>query len=159
MKNNAKTTNYFSAKLPIAIIIACFGVTLLGLAGGILCVWRIIQFGTRTPWDMVKYVVLLPVCAFCIVASLSIIFHSGYTITDTQLTQTFGLFRERFSVSEIRSALLNSQRDKLTLYTQQNQTVAVLIAPSENERFTRALMDANPNIEYGFTLADNTDEK
>ena len=158
MKKDKKTTVYFNIKLPVGILLACIGVAALGLAGCVLSIWRLINFGAGTPWDIVKYAVLIPVCVFCIVIALSVVFYSKYTITNAWLVQTFGLFHERFIIKEIRSVLLNSETHKLTVYTE-TQTIAVFITPNENERFVRALTNINPDIEYGFTLADKPDEQ
>ena len=151
-RNNKK--EYFSAKLPVAVIIACIIVALLGGTGLVLSLYRLFAFKIRSNFDVVKDVILLPVCAFCIGAPVAIIARSGYTVTEKYLYQHFGFFRTRYEISEFNSMLLQTDSGKLTIYFH-NQAVAVLIASDKNEAFTRAILAVNPNIEYGFTLTDN----
>ena len=151
-KTNTKKT-YFSARLPVWITLACIVVALLGVATIAVCIWRIVRFGAYKPWDVVKYVFLFPVGAFCVVAGLSVVFRSGYTITQTHFLQTFGLFCIKTPLSEIQSLLLNNDENKLTVYANE-QTSVLRISPDDNEKFARALLAVNPDIEYGFTLAD-----
>lgn len=137
---------------------ACIVVALLGVSTIAVCIWRIVRFGAYKPWDVIKYVFLFPIGAFCVVASLSVVFRSGYTITQTHFLQTFGLFRIKIPLSEIKSLLLNTDENKLTVYA--NEQASVLrIAPDYNEKFARAVLAVNPDIEYGFTLADKPQDK
>ena len=153
MKNNSSTTVYFSAKLPVLIIIACVSVAVLGLASIILCLWRILSFGAHTPWEIIKYAFLFPISAFCIFAALSVAFHSEYITTKTQLIQTFGLFRARIDIKDITSIVLNNENNALTIYAG-TQTATLLLYANDNERFTRTLLNANENIQYSFILTD-----
>lgn len=157
MKNANRKKEYFSARIPVWITVACAVVALLGVATVAVCVWRIVRFNAYKPWDVIKYVFLFPVGAFCMITALSVVFRSGYTITQNHLLQTFGLFRVKIPVAEIKSLLLNSDENKLTVYANE-QTIAVLIAGDNNEKFARALLKVNPDIDYGFTLANKPEE-
>ena len=158
MKNKREKHTYIPAKFPALIIIACFTVVALGIVGATLSIWRIVHFGARTPLDIIKYVAIFPICAFCIAVPLSIVLCSGYTISPTTLTQTFGVFRTKLPVADISSILLNSDEGKLIVYAN-GQTITPLIALDNNEKLTRALMNANPDIEYGFTLTEKPEDK
>lgn len=157
---NTKQTKkeYFSAHLPVWIIVACVAVALFGATAIVLSVWRLVSFEVRQPFDVVKDVVLLPIGLFCIATPLAIIFRSGYTVKNGILMQSFGFFRTKYEIKEISSLLLNSQEHKLTVYFEKN-AVSILITPDKNEAFTRALIAQNPDIDYGFTLAENPPEE
>lgn len=157
MDKHTKKKEYFSAKLPLAIIIACIAVALLGGIGLTLSVWRLCAFKIRPVFDVVQDVVLLPVCAFCIGAPVSIIARSGYTITEKYLIQCFGLFHTRYEIREFSSMLLQSDSGKLTVYLG-SQAISILIAPDKNDAFTRAVVAVKPDIDYGFTLTENPPE-
>ena len=150
MKNNTNTTVYFTAKLPVFIIAACVSVAVLGVASIILCLWRLISFGAHTPWEIIKYVFLFPISAFCIVAALTVALHSRYKLTKTQLIQTFGLFRARIDIKDIDSIVVNNTTNALSIGTG-TQFSTLLLYPNDNERFVRALLNENPHIEYAFT--------
>lgn len=157
MDKHIKKKEYFSAKLPLAIIIACLAVALLGGAGFTLSLCRLLAFKIRPLFDVVKDVVLLPVCGFCIGASVSIIVRSGYTVTEQYLIQNFGFFRTRYAIKEFTSMLLQSDSGKLSVFLG-NQAISVLIAPDKNEAFSRAVIAVKPDIDYGFTLTENPPE-
>ncbi len=154
MKTNSKNNVYFPARLPVTIVIACIGVMLLGLGGMALSVWRLIAFPVRDVWDTVKDILILPIGGFCAVTPLTVVLRSGYTITDKRLTQRFGIFRTQYDIRDISSMVLNSESKKLTVYFQ-GQAIVPMIAPDTNEAFSRAILTVKPDIDYGFTLADN----
>ena len=149
-----KKKEYFPARLPVLIIVACVAVAVLGCIGLGVSVWRLVFFSDkpREVFDIIKDVALLPIGAFCIATPVAILLRSGYTVTEKWLSQSFGFFQTKYDVKDIRTLLLISDSGKLTA-SLDGQTVAFLLSPDKNEGITRALMKVNPDIEYSFTLA------
>ena len=75
----------------------------------------------------------------------------------THYTTQFGFIKSSFLIADITAIVLDSDTKKLTVYVGEEFTVLSL-NEAWNEEFVRALLDANPEIEYSFTLAENKDK-
>lgn len=160
-KKNPLPTQRFKIKFsPLIIALCCAVLVLCGLGIGI-SVWRIYTFGIKTFTDVLKYPFLIAVCVFGIALVVSLLIRSQYVVDDKFFITQYGFIKSKFAVSDITSALLDRDAQKLTVYF--GEPYAVLsVAPEWNEALVRALLAVNPNIDYGFTLADpptNTNEK
>ena len=154
MKNTEKqTTKYFKYKLSPLMIILSIAVILLSVAGIIVSVIRIVKYGIREFSDALSSPFLILVCLLCIVLVVAILIKSQYVIDGTHYTTQFGLIKSTFLIADVTEIVLDSETKKLTVYVGEEFTVLSL-NEEWNEEFVRALLDANPNIEYSFTMAD-----
>ena len=149
---------YFTIKFSKTVIILCIAVFALCGVGIGLSVWRIITFGIHQFNDVLKYPFLIAVCIFCIALVISILVKSQYVVDDKHFTTQFGFIKTKFVIKDVTSLVLNTEAKKLTVYFGEQYTV-VSVAPEWNEKFVRALLSANPNIDYSFTLSDAPDDK
>ena len=153
-----KNTNKESAtfrftlnKLTVILCIAVLALCVLGIAASVL---RIVQNGVNDFSDALKSPFLILICLFCIAVVVSILIRSQYTVDEEYLTTQFGFIKNKISVQELTSVELDTAAQKLTLYSGENFSV-VSINKEWNDAFIKALLKANPNIEYTFTLTDN----
>lgn len=154
MENNTeKQTKYFKYKLSPLMIILSIAVILLSVAGIIVSVVRIVKFGIREFSDALSSPFLILVCVLCIVLVVAILIKSQYVIDGTYYITQFGLIKSSFLIADITAIVQDTETKKLTVYV--GEEFSVLSLNEEwNEEFVRALLDANPNIEYSFTMAD-----
>ena len=141
------TLNKLTVVLCIAVLLLCG----LGIATSVI---RILKNGVQGFSDALKSPFLILICLFCIAVVVSILIRSQYTVDDEFLTTQFGFIKNKISVQELTSIELDTTAQKLTLYSGENFSV-VSINKEWNDAFIKALLKANPNIEYAFTLTDN----
>ncbi|MBQ8291834.1 MAG: PH domain-containing protein [Clostridia bacterium] len=153
MKKEINVHEKFKIRFSKAIYALCVGVYALCLAGIIISAWRIVHFGINGFNDVLKYPFLIAVCLFCIVLVTSVLISSQYLVENEYFITKFGFIKSKFKIKDITSILLDRQADKLTVYFGEQFTV-ITINPDWNERFVRALLSVNPDIDYGFTLSD-----
>ncbi len=149
---------YFKIKFSKTVIILCIAVFALCGVGIGLSAWRIVRFGVHQFSDVLKYPFLIAVCLFCIALVVSILVKSQYVVDDKHFTTQFGFIKTKFVIKDITSLILNTEAKKLTVYFGEQYTV-ISVAPEWNEVFVRALLAANPDIDYSFTLADAPNEE
>ena len=144
----------FKIKFSVAIVILCVAIYLLCVAGIAVSVWQIARFGIPEFLDALKYPFLILVSLFAIVLVTCILIRSQYVVEGKTLISQFGFIKNKISVQEHTSVELDTAAQKLTLYSGENFSV-VSINKEWNDAFIKALLKANPNIEYTFTLTDN----
>lgn len=140
-------------KFSKAIWIVCIAVFALCALGVGFAVWQIAKFGLADPFDAFQYPFLIVVSVFCIVTAAAILAHSRYVLRDGYLVVQLGYIQSKTSVKDVTSVLLDNDTKKLTVYFGE-QSMTLALPPDENEKFVRALLAVNPDIDYGFTLAD-----
>ena len=152
-----KPTGVFKIKFPITIILLCVAVYLLCGVGIGVSVWRIIHFGVKEFADVLKYPFLILVCLFCIVVVSSILIKSQYAVDDKYFTSQYGLIKSKFPVKDVTALTFDTDEKKLTVNFGE-QFMVLSVNPDYSEALVRALLAVNPNIDYGFTLAENNDK-
>lgn len=144
------------------IICLCIAIFLLCGVGIGVSVWRIVRFGIKGFNDVIKYPFLIAVCLFCIVIVIAILIRSQYIVDGESFITQFGIIKSKFAIQDITSILLDRDLKKLSVYFGEQYSV-ISVSPEWNEELVRALLDVNPNIDYGFTLSeppkDKTDNK
>jgi hypothetical protein len=153
-KNTNKESVTFRFTLNKLTVVLCIAVLLLCGLGIATSVIRILKNGVHGFSDALKSPFLILICLFCIAVVVSILIRSQYTVDDEFLTTQFGFIKNKISVQELTSIELDTTAQKLTLYSGENFSV-VSINKEWNDAFIKALLKANPNIEYAFTLTDN----
>ena len=143
----------FKMKFSKSVFGICIAIFLLCFAGGFAAIWQIVKFGVNGPWEILQYPFLIAVCLFCIISAAIFLARSQYVIKDGKLITWLGFIKSTAQIKNVTSILLNSDTKKLSVYFGE-QCSQIAISPQENEKFARALLEVNPDIDYGFTLAE-----
>lgn len=153
MKQKNENKELFKITFTPLIYILCAAIYLLCAAGAGISVWRIIRFGIHGFNDILKYPFLIAVCLFCIVLITCILIRSLYVIEGEYFYTQFGFIKSKFAIKEITSMLLNRETQKMTLYFGE-QFLVISVKSEWLERFVRAMLAVNPDIDYGFVLGE-----
>ena len=94
------------------------------------------------------------VCLFCIVVVTSILIKSQYAVDDKYFISQYGLIKSKFPVKDVTALTFDTDEKKLTVNFGE-QFMVLSVNPDYSEALVRALLAVNPNIDYGFTLAEN----
>ncbi len=159
MKNKSTQNNQrFRFKFSAKIIILCVLVLLLSLAGIGLTVYRIYNNGGIHGFsDVLKFPLLIAVCIFCIIVIVSLLISSEYIISDEFFTTKFGFIKTKFPLKSITQIELERDEHKLTVRCGEEFSVLSVMAEWQ-EDFASALIKANPDIDYSYTLPQSSDE-
>ena len=152
-ENPQNKAQRFDIKFSVAIILLCVAIYLLCVAGIIVSVWQITRFGITEFLDVLKYPFLVLISLFAIVLVTCILIRSQYVVENKTLITQFGFIKSRFDINAITSLELDITTNKLTVFFGE-QFIVITVQASWQESFVRALLTANPNIDYGFTLTD-----
>ncbi len=153
-KNQAKTFKITFTKTILLLAIAILVICVVGIG---VSVYRIIEYGINGFTDVLKYPFLIGVCVFCIVLVIAIFVKSQYIVDDQYFTSQYGFIKSKLLLKDVTSVVLDTDTYKLTVYMGEEYCVLSL-AKEWNEEFVRALLAANPKIDYSFTFAE-TDGK
>ena len=149
MKNKNKAI--FKIKFSLTILLLGIAVYILCGLGIIVSVWRMIKFGIHSFSDVIKFPFLIAVCVFCIATVTAIFINSQYAVDDKYLITQYGFIKSKFSVNTITSLLFDIDAKKLTVHFAE-EYIILTVSPEWNEKLVRALLAANPDIDYSFTL-------
>ncbi len=153
-KNSPKKAKYFKYQFTKTLITLAVAVLLLSLAGIGVSVYRIVTFGIHGLSQALQSPFLIGICVLCIVMILSILIKSQYVIDDKYYTMQFGIIKSKYLIQDITSILLDTDVNKLTIYTGEEFFVLSL-SPKCHDEFIASLREVNPSIEFSFTLADD----
>ncbi|MBQ8322741.1 MAG: hypothetical protein IJX91_02110 [Clostridia bacterium] len=153
-KNESKPTGVFKIKFSVTIVLLCVAVYVLCAVGIGVSVWRIVRFGVKEFSDVLKYPFLILVCLLCIVLVTSILIKSQYAVDDKYFISQYGLVKSKFLIKDITSITLDTESKKLTVNFGE-QFMVLSVSPDFSEPLVRALLAVKPDIDYGFTLAEN----
>ena len=157
-KEGVVTFRFTLNKLTVVLCILVLLLCALGIATSVL---RIVKSGVNNFDDALKSPFLILICLFCVAIIVSVLIRSQYTIDGENLITQFGFIKSKLPLNTITSIELDTSEKKLTLYSGENFSV-ISINKEWNDAFIKALLKANPDIEYTFTLTENvppTDEK
>ncbi len=141
------------------MIVLAIAVILLCAAGITVTCYRMREYGfTPTFADIMKFPLLIAVCVFCIVLVVAILVKSQYAVDDTYYTTQFGFIKSKFLIKDITAIELNTDTQKLTVFVGENFSVLTL-SPDWRDEFIAAIREVNPDVDFSFTLAENTDGK
>ncbi len=159
MPMNKKTSNpqseNFRYKLTPVLLLLCALVLILCAAGIAITVYRmILNGGILSPTDFLKYPFLIAVCLFCIAIIVALLIKSQYIVTDEEFITQFGFIKTKYPVKKITA--IEHDRDLHKLNVKFGEEYCVLSCPPEwADDFVRALLKANPDIDYSYTLTEN----
>ncbi|MBE5745397.1 MAG: hypothetical protein E7355_04605 [Clostridiales bacterium] len=154
MKQENPQTNYFKIKFTGLIYALIAGVILLSCASIFVSVWQIAKFGLNEFSDYLKYPLLILISLFCIVVVISMLIKSQYVVDKQYLTSYYGFIKSRFPIQQITEMVLDTDTKKLTIRFNE-QFITLNMRFDWREAFIRAILDANPNVDYSFTMAEN----
>ena len=154
--NKKNTDSCFRYQFSKTILLCALAVLLLCFVGIVLSAYRIMKYGVYGFSDFLKYPFLILVCVFCIILVISILIKSQYVLNEQNFIVQFGFIKSKYPTKDITSILLNTEHKKMTVYFGED-FIVLSMTDSGNDAFAKALMKLNPDVEYSFTLADNTD--
>ncbi len=144
----------FPYKLSPIMWILAFGVIALCLAGIVISVYRIVKFGLAQTTDYLQSPLIIAVSLFGIAVVVGILCKSEYAVGKDTFYTRFGFIKSSFPIKEVTSMILDTDEKKLTVYFGE-QFMVLSMNPSWNDDFIQAMREANPEIEFSFTLAEN----
>ncbi len=158
-KNTQQQTECFRYKLTPNLLLLCALVILLCIAGIAITVYRmILNGGVLSPSDFLKYPFLIAVCIFCIAIVVALLIKSQYAVTNEHLITQFGFIKTKYLLKDITE--IEHDRDTHKLTVKFGEQFCVMTCLSEwADNFVRAILKANPNIEYSYTLTENKPQK
>ncbi len=159
MKNQSTQNNRrFRFKFSAKIIVLCVLVLLLSLAGIALTIYRIYNNGGIHGFlDVLKFPLLIAVCIFCIVVVVSLLIRSEYLVNQEFFTTKFGFIKTKFPLKSITQIELERDEHKLIVRCGEEFSVISVMAEWQ-EDFASALIKANPDIDYSYTLPQASGE-
>lgn len=160
MENNNKKTEAtrFPIRFSKLIIGLCIAAIILCVVAIIISVWRITQFGIHGFTDVIKYPFLIAICVFGIALVISVWIKSEYVVCDKYLSLRYGFIFSKYPIKEITSIVQDTDLKKLSVYFGE-QFIVITIQPEWFEKFVRALLAVNPDINYSFTLTNTPDNQ
>lgn len=150
---NAKS---FPLQFSKTIHVLCAAVLVLCAVAIGVSIWRIVTFGIHEFTDVIKYPFLIAVCIFAVLLVISVLSKSEYVVQDGNLWLNYGFITSKFSVKDVTSIVQDTDCKKLSVYFGE-QFIVVTVREEWFEKFVRALLAENPNIDYSFTLTDTPD--
>ena len=157
MDKNSKNEKikYFPYKLTPVLLLLCALVILLCIAGIAVTVYRmILNGGVLSPSDFLKYPFLIGVCIFCITIIVALLIKSQYYVTSELVVTQFGFIKTKYLLKDVTE--IEHDRDTHKLTVKFGEQFCVISCASEwDDDFVHAILQANPNIEYSYTLTEN----
>ncbi len=155
MKNNLSSeAKCFPIKFNKKILLLCIGVFLLCTAGIVVTVFRIVKNGGLHGFtDFLKFPFLIAVCVFCIVLIACLLAKSQYIVDNGYIVTQFGFVKSKYALKEITSISLDRTEHKLTVNAGESFMV-LSVSPDWQEDFATAIIKANPDIEFSYTLTE-----
>ena len=156
-KKNTTTmeTKRFQYKFTPLMFWLCIAVLVLCAVGIGVSVWRIVEFGIESFYDVIKYPFLIAVCVFCIAFVISAFCRSQYLVQGEELITQFGFLKTKYSIKNITAVVFDRDTNKLTVNFGEEFAI-IAVDPAWNEELVRALLAINPSIDYSFTLTEAT---
>ena len=136
----------------IYFLIVC--ILLLCIASITVAVWQISKFPLTGFADYLKYPLLILISLFCIAVVISMLIKSQYVVNKQYILSYYGFIKSRFPVQNITTMLLDTDTKKLKI-TFGEQFIVLNMNYEWREEFIRAILDANPNVDYSFTMSEN----
>ena len=156
--NQKIETTRFPIRFSKLVIGLCIAAIILCIIAIVISVWRIVQFGIHDFTDVIKYPFLIGICLFGIALVISVWIKSEYVVCDKHLSLRYGFIFSRYPIKEITSIVQDTDLKKLSVYFSE-QFIVITIQSEWFEKFVRALLAVNPDIDYSFTLTNTPDNQ
>jgi hypothetical protein len=151
---NTKNIKRFPYKLTTAKYLLAFGALALFLFGIGFSAYRIVKFGVNGFNEYLQSPLLILICLFGIAVVASILIKSEYAVDEQYFYIRFGFIKDKFSIKDMTSLLLDTDANKLTVYFGEN-FITLAVNPTNNDEIIKAIREVNANVEFNFTLAEN----
>ena len=143
------------SKVVLSLSIASFVLYAVGIG---LSIYNIVQFGIANIGDALKYPFLIVICVVFTVFVSATLKSSYYEITQEKLVAKYGFLKSEYPVSQITALVLDRDENKLVAYMG-DVFMTITIDKSQNEQFIRAMLNANGDIDFSYTITENTPPK
>ena len=137
--------------LAIVSLILCLG----GIA---ISAYRIKTYGLRELTDYLTSPLLIGICILCIAIVIALLIRSRYIVTQEHYITQFGFLKSKFPIKDITAVVLDTTTNKLTIKIGEQYSILSL-SPEWAHDFVQALRDVNPQIDYSFTVTENTNNE
>ena len=154
-KNTEKKIYTFPFKFTKTTMILCILALILCVGGIVLSIARIINEGIHGVLDALRNPFVILVCLLCMVILTALLVKSQYVVDETNFTTQFGIIKSKMPVKSITAIEEDRQNGKLTLYCGEDFSV-IAVKKEWNDEFIHALIAVNPDIDYAFTMTENT---
>lgn len=144
----------FPFRFTTTLRILAYAALLLCAVAVTVSVFGIIREGIDGIYGVLRYPFLIAVSLFGIALIISLLIRSQYVIEGTTLITQFGFVKSKADIKKITSIVQDTETNKLSVYVGEEYSVATL-PKSETEKFVRALLKVNPDIDYSFTVTEN----
>lgn len=147
-----KKYNFSFTKTILSLLIA---VTALFLAGCVWSVYSVIAYARTNALKTIPYALLLAVCLFLLVVSLSVLFGSKYAFDKDKLIIRIGFMSGKYDYMKIKGLYTVKEQKGtfLTLYAENDKgdiiPVKILVAKKDFSAFEQDLLDRNAFILTG----------
>lgn len=159
-KSGKNAYRAFPMKKPLSITLLCAAALALSIAGIALSSYRLAKSGVHSMYEWLQYPFMIAVCVFAVTVVSAVLIKCEYRVSDTELITCHGFVKTRLPLSQITSAVSDTDNDKIYLGLADTDGKLVITTTHEKrEALVRAMLDGNPSIDYGFTLREKNDEE
>ena len=152
--NTPQTAKYFKYKFTKLMIGLAIASIVLCLGGIAISIYRITTYGLRELTDYLTSPLLIGICLLCIAIVIALLIRSRYIVTQEHYITQFGFLKSKFPIKDITAVVLDTSKNKLTIKMGEQYSILSL-SPEWTHDFVQALRNANPQIDYSFTTAEN----
>lgn len=152
-----KTYTFKLSKLAVA---GCICGILLGLGGIAFTVYRMLSpsIGFSSPQIIIQHIVIIIASLLALVLFPSILIHSVYKVTETEIILWFGIIKSSFPLKDIESIHLFTKTNKLVVYFKDERYTVIVVKPDWYNEFVKDICAANKNIRYDVSTTDADDK-
>ena len=154
---NAKNIKRFPYKLTTTMYLLAFGAIALCLTGLGISIYRIVKFGVNGFTEYLQSPLIIGICILGIAVIISILVKSEYAVDEQYFYIRFGIIKDKFSIKDVTSMILDTDTNKLTVYFGEAYSV-LAVNPNNNDEIIKAIREVNPNVDFSFTLAEKSDK-
>ena len=125
---------------------------LLCLAGIAVSVYRmIVNGGSLTFYDFLKYPFLILICVFCMILIIALLVKSQYSLIGYELFTQFGLIKSKYDILKITELTHDRELSKLQINFGEEFFILTLNSAWEDD-FVHELIKLNPDANYSYSL-------
>ncbi len=157
-KKTPKEVKRFPYKLTTTMLALSIAVIALCLGGIAASLYRIIKFGVHGVTNYLQSPLLIAISLLGIAVVVGILIKSEYVVDKDTFYIRFGFIKSKFSIKEVTSLILDTDTQKLTVYFGE-QFMVLSMNASWNDACIKAIREANPDIEFSFTLTEEKDKE
>lgn len=139
--------------LGIAISVAGFTVNL------VMCITHGISSAADPVYPILQYSLLFFVTVALFAILVSVLINSSYVIDGNKFKTCFGFIVSKYDLNDIEEVVLDRKTNKLCVNFSNGNYIIIVVKQDWYDDFIKALLEANPKIEYSINSLENNGEK